>query len=149
MTNVKTAGKKIIKSRSKGFTLLEIMIAIALLGVIATALIPLFSLSAKLVGGAEDKLEATHSGMDTMELLYHLSSSSNFDLLETELIERGYAKNGEGHYTYETDDQKYIDLEVQQEGSLVRVLVKVYGSIDQKELKSQYEALYRWKTEGE
>jgi len=134
---------------NKGLTLVEILVSIALLGIIAIAFLPLFQLSAIALNRTEHKLEATYTGKDTMELMYNLSLNTNYNDLEEELISRGYYKDEINNvFIYEIADDKRIELRFTNEGDLVRVVTKVYSEINRSELETKYEAYYTWANKG-
>lgn len=131
-----------------GLTLVEIIISMALLGLITIALIPLFTTSAMIINRTEYTLEDTYTGKDIMELMYFLSSNTYLEDLESELLSRGLSKDADGLLTYETADNKYVELEYSDQGDLVRVVTKVYRKVNRTELETKYEAYYRWPLRG-
>lgn len=133
---------------NKGLTLVEIIVSLAILGIIVIAFIPLFTMSAMVMNRAEQTLEATYTGKDTMELMYNLSTNVNYGDLETELLSRGYSKDINNLFIYENTDDKYIELYFTDQENLVKVVTKVYSDINRTELQSQYEAYYKWISKG-
>ncbi len=81
-----------------GFTLIEILIAIAIIGVIAVTFMPLFVMSAKTNVTSETTLDSTYLGKDAMELAYELSREINYEDVESELDNKGYTKISENKY---------------------------------------------------
>lgn len=135
--------------RNKGFTLVEIIVSLALLGILAVTFIPLFTMSATVMGKTQDKLEATYTGKDTMELMYKLSLGTNYNDLETELVSRGYDKDINNVYIYQTTNNKCIELGVTKQEDLVEVVTKVYSTMNRTELESKYQAYYKWANKGD
>ena len=64
---------KYIKN-NKGLTLIEVIVSIALLGLVVMGFMQLFTVSSIVTSKSEDVLEATYTGKDTMELIYNLST---------------------------------------------------------------------------
>lgn len=127
---------------NKGITLLEIIVSIALLGIILIATIPFFTMAAKMSNVTDNRLEATYVGKDTMELVYNISkTASDYNDFEDALVAEGYVKDG-NKFKYYTFDDKYIELKINIQANLVRVLTMTYDSDSDAKLESQYEAYY-------
>jgi len=139
---MKTRNMRQRKRKGEGFTLIEVLITMALLAVIAVSFIPLFALSARTSSLAENKLDATHSGKDAMELLYHLSDTMAFEEMGDELVARGYLKSAENSYTMETSEKKLIEITLEDQGDLIRVITKVYEDGAREKMESKYESYY-------
>lgn len=132
---------------NKGLTLVEILISIALIGIIAIAFLPLFQMSAVVLNRTEHTLEDTYTGKDTMELMYNLSSSTNYEGLKTELLNRGYIKDEIDNAVFikknNITEDTWIELRLTNEGDLVRVVTRVYSDMNRTKLETKYEAYYR------
>lgn len=152
---------RIIKKYRPGLTLIELVLAIAIIGMIIISFMPLFVMSAKNNNKSENILSATYIGKDAMELAYHLSNDEKviynglksehdpkvYKTLSTRLAEEGYRQLSDNTYAIESSDQKYITIEFTEKGKLMNVLVKVYkepGTLEN-QLEAQYESLYFWK----
>lgn len=77
----------------KGFTLLEILVAIAIIGITLTIILQLFSSNLRAVTASKDYVQATVKAEERMRAL-----------LEEEL--------SEGHYTEQSEDGYTIDIDV-------------------------------------
>lgn len=134
-----------IKKYRAGLTLIEIILSIAIIGIITVAIIPLFVFSAKTNSKSETTLDSTYLGKDAMELVYHLSKNTPYEDLENELISRGYSSDiSKKIFGYEYSDKKYLNMKFSEEGNLVRVIVQIYKDKSMNELEGQYESLYSW-----
>lgn len=109
----KNKGLRILKNNNHGFTLLEVIVVIAILGVLAALAFPRFSGvltnsqiktdqgNARIVESAVELYQAETGGYPNTE---------SFDALITELNKKGYLKNTEikpeskGTFTYEKTD---------------------------------------------
>ena len=131
------------KKNNKGLTLLEVIISIAIIGIISTVTIPLFTMAIKSNSMSKSRLESTYTGMEAMELAYHLSKKIDFNDLEKELTENyDYTKDSlNNRYIYKYDDKNYVDIKFIEEGNLISVIVNVYEN--EKSIK-KYETLYSW-----
>lgn len=139
-----TEMKNILKCK-KGFTFLELILSIAIIGMIAVIFMPLFAMSAKNNNKSETTLDSTYIGKDAMELAYYLSKNVPYEKLEEELVSRGYNCNSSDMtFGYEYEDKKYLNMKFCEEDNLVRVIVKVYKDKSLNELEAQYESLYSW-----
>ncbi|MGI6114058.1 MAG: prepilin-type N-terminal cleavage/methylation domain-containing protein [Mahellales bacterium] len=136
--------QKINKSEA-GLTFIELIISIAIIGMIAVAFMPLFVMSVKTNNNSETTLDSTYLGKDAMELAYYLSRNVLYENLENELVSRGYSKDiSTNTFGYEYGDKKYLNIKFSEEGNLVRVVVKIYKDKSMNQLQGQYETLYSW-----
>lgn len=148
--------KKIQKNRA-GITLIELVLAIAIIGIIAVSFMPLFVISSNTNSKSEATLKSTYLGKDVMEVAYDLSKNIDYDKLEIELE----AKLDEKHHNKIPDnekpdqdgfwyekDNKYININFTPKGNLVEIIVKVYKDKSKNQLEVQYESLYSWKGKG-
>lgn len=150
-----------IKKNRLGLTLIEIILSIAILGIILVAFMPLLVMPAKTNSKSQTMIESTYIGSDTMELIYSQiqnNSISNFEdlsvhlnekILDDEKYDKG-TKIEDNIYTYEYENSKYIKVEFKEDGNLIGLLVKVYKDKDMNdtEMEVQYESLYIWKESG-
>lgn len=136
------------KTRKKrlGFTLVELMLSMAIIGMIVVSFMPLFVRSAQNNRRSGDTLSATYLGKDAMELVYDLSKNITYDKLEERLIVAGgYEKLADNTYGIESSKGKYSTIEFRGDAKLVKVLAKVYEDETMAQLEVQYESLYPWK----
>ena len=83
--------KNFIKKHSDGFTLIETMLAIAILIIVAMGGVALLTQSQRLVNEADDNLMAINYARDTMELLYfddNLTATGGWDGADRERRQR-------------------------------------------------------------
>ncbi|MFA5535577.1 MAG: prepilin-type N-terminal cleavage/methylation domain-containing protein [Bacillota bacterium] len=141
---------KCFKADSLGLTLIELLIALAIIVMIAVAFFPLFTLAARTNQKSEETLDATYLGKDVMEFAYGISREINFEGLEGELIKEGYEKLGPNIFGREYGDHKFLELSFAEVGdnNLIRVIAKIYEDSSKSKLDVQYEALYSWKGRG-
>lgn len=141
-----------IKNNETGLTMIELLISIAVIGIIIVAFIPLFLMSAKTNTRSEVTLNSTYLGKDAMEVAYYLSKTVSYESLEEKLKEKLEKKEyieiskdiSENIYVYEYKDKKYLTIKFKEEGNLIRVIVKIYKDENMNKLESQYESLYSW-----
>ena len=133
---------------NKGLTLVEVIISMALLGLISISIISLFTTSAIIINRSESTLKDTYTGKDIMELMYSLSLNTYLENLESELLTRGFNKVSAGTFVYETDKQQ-IEMKYTDQGDLVKVVTKVYSKANGTDPEAKYEAHYRWTLRGE
>ncbi|NLY86610.1 MAG: hypothetical protein GX077_09700 [Tissierellia bacterium] len=146
------------RKEEAGLTIVEVILSLAIIGIIAAVFIPMFTMSAKANERSKAALDSTYVGQDVMELAYHLCKSVPFDesvgrleeALGKELTkpERGYSKISDKEFRHKSGKQVIIDIGIK-EGyeDLVRIYVEVYGK-DKKQLEAQYESLYIWEGSG-
>lgn len=133
------------KYSRKGLTLIELIISIALIGVIVIGFMPLFIMATKVNNISETTLNSTYIGKDTMELIYNLSRTVPYESLEDELIREGYIKDASKNtFEREYSDKKYSKIIFSEEGNLIRVVVKIYEDNIVNKLEAQYESVYPW-----
>lgn len=132
-----------------GYTLIELILSVTLIGLIAVAFIPLFVNSANTNNETETTLDSTYLGKDAMEMAYNLSRTVSYEDLTTELINRGYSwDKSKNTFGYEYNDKKYLWIKFSEEGNLVRVIIKIYKDKSMKQIEVQYETLYSWVGRG-
>ena len=151
----------------KGLTLVELVITIALIGLIAVVFMPLFLLSAKTNTQSEDKLTATYLGKDAMEMVYRISQKTKFEELKLDSFDSGYESLGDNLYSKKitgTDHDGTITIKLSEakletvnnkdgaitvkpseagtKTNLIKVIVTVKDIQNKEEIK--YETLYTW-----
>ena len=134
-----------IKKNRAGLTLIELILAIAILGIIAVAFMPLFVMSAKTNSRSEVTLDSTYLGKDVMESVYDLSKTVPYNELKNKLInEKGYTELSSNIYSYEYEDKKYLHISFTENENLIKVVTKIYKDKSMNQLEVQYESLYFW-----
>lgn len=137
------------KQSTAGVTLVELILSMAIIGMIVVAFMAIFVASAKNNVKSQLTLDSTYLGKDAMEFAYDLSLTVAYADLETKLIECGYIKDGAVNaYGYEYADKKYLRLEFSKDNDLVRVIAKIFIDKSMDELQVQYESLYLWTRGG-
>lgn len=138
-----------VKSCEKGLTLIEILISLAIIGIIAVGFIPLFAMSAKTTHESKVVLDATYLGRDAAEFVYYLSKNIPYEDVNIHMAGAGYDYDAAGGiYSKEFEDKKYMTLKLSDRGGLISLVVKVYKGSDMKRLQAQFETLYTWVGRG-
>ncbi|NLY44959.1 MAG: prepilin-type N-terminal cleavage/methylation domain-containing protein [Tissierella sp.] len=114
----------------KGLTLIEVILSLAILGMITIPLLNMFVFSTVTNSKSEDVLDATYIAQQIMEERYNESKNGEEIPLNNEYLDSS------GVY--------WIEEKVSNEGNLVRVLIKVYTDNSKKELKAQMETSLLW-----
>lgn len=127
-----------------GLTLVELILSIAIIGIIAISFMPLFIMSTQTNNKSEMALDSTYLGKDAVELVYNLSKTIPYGNLGSELENRGYVKSETNSYSYEHADKRYLNIIFAKEGNLVRLNVKVYKDRSMNSIEAQYETLLSW-----
>ena len=137
------------KNSVLGLTLIELILSIALIGIIIISFMPFFIMSAKTNNKSETTLSSTYLGKDAMELAYELSEKTPYNKIGEELNNRGYKKIAFPNiYGYEYSDKRFLTIKFEGEENLVRVTVKIYEDESMNKLEVQYETLYSWVGRG-
>ncbi len=147
-----------IKKTRAGVTLIELILSIAIIGLIVVSFMPLFVMSSKTNSKSETTLDSTYLGKDEMEVAYNLSKNIDYEDLESILlgekqserveVEKVYDKIDDYEFGYEYSDNKYLNMKFDEEGNLVKVVVKIYKDKNMNQLEVQYGSLYSWKGRG-
>lgn len=145
---------QIIKQDKSGLTLLELLLSIAIIGIILIAFISLFTMSGKTNIKSESILKSTYIGQNVMEIIHSASKNIEFDEFNTNLEEElgdnfllDATRENIFIYREEESLEKFVKIKMEREAdmkNLIRVLVKVYDDKDLKTLEAQYETLYYW-----
>lgn len=140
--------KNIIKKR-QGLSLLEIILTIAIIGIISVTFMPLFVMSSNINNKAEVALDSIYIGKDIMEKINYLSETIPYNELEDTLIyEEGYTRISDNIYTYEYEDKKYAHVIFSESNNLINVIVRIYKDKNMDKLEVQYQSMYFWKEWG-
>lgn len=141
-----------VKRAEAGLTVVEVILSLAIIGMIVVVFVPIFTMSAKTNEKSKVTLEATYIGQKAMEEIYSLiSKSSSYEELKGRLEAKGYdlISDEDKEVVYESKAKKYLTLKLKKEGGdLIRVLVRVYKDETKEQLKAQYESLYILGREG-
>lgn len=136
---------KIATKTNAGLTLIEMILAIAIMGILTITFIPLFVMSANTNDRSEVTLDATYLGIDVMELVYDLSKTVPYDDLSNKLVnEIGFIQLSGNVYTYEYADDKYLQITFTESGNLIKIVAKIYKDKSMEDIEAQYESLYSW-----
>ena len=143
-------------NNKKGLTLVELVITIALIGLIAVVFMPIFLLSAKTNNQSEDKLKATYLGKDAMEMVYNISKEKEFNPVTITNFGDGYVSLGDNVYEKKLNDDIFkgtITIKLTEAimvnnspSSLIKVIVVVKDEQNKQDIR--YESLYAWKGRG-
>lgn len=134
-----------IKKSRAGLTLVELILSIAILGMIIVTFMPIFVMSAKTNSRSEVTLDSTYLGKDAMELAYDFSRTVPYNELKNKLInEKGFKEISSNKYSYEYEDKKYLHISFTENGNLIKVVTKIYKHKSMNKLEVQYETLYSW-----
>ncbi len=143
---------RIIKKTRSGVTLVELILSIAIIGMIVVSFIPLFVMSSKTNSKSETTLDSTYIGKDIMELIYseiRNYKDNNFnelvEHLDNKINDDKYLKINGKVNSYSYEDSKFIKVKYKEDGNLIRVIIRVYKDEAMKQLEVQYESLYPWK----
>jgi type II secretory pathway pseudopilin PulG len=128
-------------SLRKGISLIEIILSIALIGLIASFLLPMFIISTKIDSSINNKLHSTYIGQNTIEATYQRLRNKTYADVEKELIQLGYKKSPGNTYNLIDNNKYLIELEIEDLGDLYRVSIRVYSDLEKKILSSQFEEI--------
>lgn len=139
-------------NKNAGLTLVELLLSITVIGIIVISFIPLFTVSAKTNLMAETTLDSTYLGKDAMEVIYKLCRSIEYEDLDAfknelgeQLEDRGYYEDtswGGDSFNYIYKDNRYLTVNLDEEGDLIRAMVRIYVDESMNELEVQFESLY-------
>ena len=114
------------RGKSKGLTLVEVIVSLAILGLIIIPLLNMFVFSALTNKRSEDILDATYIAQSIIETRYAEHKTDG-------TIPAG------GEYTDPFGGGYWIGAKVETDGGLIRIIIKVYSDNTKRELKAQME----------
>jgi prepilin-type N-terminal cleavage/methylation domain-containing protein len=121
--------------RKKGYSLLEVVVAISILAIIVLAFFPLFTYTFKNIKRAEKIVDASYVAQSTLEELYSRSKDSEYAPPDSGVTKK-YDDFGKGYW---------VVLEIDTRGMDVDAVVTVYADESEKEMKSRMELHLKWK----
>jgi prepilin-type N-terminal cleavage/methylation domain-containing protein len=131
---------------NKGFTLIEIQIALVLILIIVTAFMSLFVFSARVNKMSKTSVSSTYIARDNMEMVYNLSKTANIESgINTITIDKGYTSLSIIEKRFgKAIDGKYVTINLKESGNLTKVIVNVYEDNTLTNLEAKIEALLSW-----
>lgn len=139
--------KKFLKQNKEGFTLVEVVAAVLLIGLISAAFIGIFIQTSKARVTSEEVIHSTYIAQQEMEKFYAYSKTNKFDL---QAIQRDFPKyNLVGNELVQITDDQYYKIVVrfnQLKPNLYSIIIEVseLQSNNQYVLKSKMENIYIW-----
>lgn len=139
--------KKFFKQNKEGFTLVEVVAAVLLIGLISAAFIGIFIQTSKARVTSEEVIHSTYIAQQEMEKFYAYSKTNKFDL---QAIQRAFPKyNLVGNELVQITDDQYYKIVVrfnQLKPNLYSIIIEVseLQSNNQYVLKSKMENIYIW-----
>lgn len=137
---------------SKGLTLIEIIVSLALLSIIIIPFLAMFVNSTKVNSRSDTTLNATYLAQVTMEELYHFSESYTFMDGLIQLGDNGFTQTtiivGNDYDFGKEQGPHYIKIEIRKSaysGNLTKTLVKIYNNSAMDILQAQMETILSWK----
>ena len=131
----------------KGITLIEILVAIVILGIIVVSFIPLFIQSARTNSQSEEMIDATYVAQSLLEDIYFISKNSDVTL-QNELIDLGYEEdlaNCQSSFCFHKEKKGYyVRTELSNlnsHDSLPHVIIKIYEDQSKQKLEAQMETV--------
>lgn len=121
---------KTLAYEKEGSTLIEIILALAILGIIIVSFLNMFVFSTATNRKSEDILDATYVAQNLMEQRY-AESKNGGEIPRNQ--EHSYPTNG-----------YWINEIIDVDGNLVRIIVKVYADDSKNQLKAQMETYLLW-----
>ncbi|MDI9477018.1 MAG: type II secretion system protein [Natronincolaceae bacterium] len=123
-----------MKYKKKGLTLIEVILSLAILGIIIVPFLNIFVFSTVTNRKSENILDATYVAQNIMEQRYAESKNEN-EIPESEEYPDPF---GVGYWVEETIDN---------EGNLVRVIIKIYSDDNKNKLEAQMETYLLWNSD--
>ena len=131
----------------KGITLIEILVAIVILGMIALSFIPLFIQSARTNSHSEEMIDATYVAQSFLEEIYFLSENPDINI-KNELLNMGYEKelsNCHSDLCYSQENNGYYIwtelTNINSNNSLPHAIVRIYEDHSKQKLEAQMETI--------
>jgi type II secretion system protein I len=127
---MKTALNRLVKKRD-GFTLIEVIIALAILVIVAASFLHMYVFSASVTGKSEKVLDATYLAQNMMEKRYADSKKGE------NVPEGEYFEHRDGYWVHET-------IRKVEDSNLVNIIIKVYSDESRTQLEAQMETYLLW-----
>ncbi len=123
---------KYISSHRDGFTLIEIVVGIAILAIVMAAFLTFFAASFRLNTAVDNNSEASYLARSYMEQIYDESVGSSYASVTTKLTDAtlyGFDRIGTTEEFDKTQDNYYIRIRFEPDtGGLYKVLVRIYDN---------------------
>lgn len=119
-----------MKNKS-GMTLIEVVISLAIFGIIVVAIYPAFLVLAKMNILSEANLTSNYIAQDVSESIYHYSKTISEDQLIANIVNDGYTlieQNGDNYRLVKTENGYQITINVNfndPQNNFVSVIVEV------------------------
>lgn len=131
----------------KGLTLIEVLVAIVLLGVIVVSFIPLFIQSTRINTQSKDMINATYVAQTLLEDIHFISRESDDDF-KIKLISMGYEEvvnNCPTNFCFQQENNGYYIwtefTNLNSQESLPHAIIKVYEDHSKEQLEAQMETI--------
>lgn len=125
------------RCKEKGLTLIEVILSLAILGIIIVPFLNMFVFSTMTNRKSENILDATYIAQNIMEQRYAESKNGN-----------GIPENSESEYPDPYDNSYWVNETIEKiEGNLIRVLIKVYSDDNKNKLEAQMETYLLWNSD--
>lgn len=148
-----------MKKFSKGMTLVEVILAMGIISIVSVGVLSMFTMSAWVMSGTEEKLQSTYTGQEMMEIMYHYAATLPFDEIIEELKGKDFQPIAESS---ESDTIDWVKMERGKEDefpikiayskdefeTLLQVEIIVYSDREESNVKSQYQAFFPLKKGG-
>ena len=121
------------RCKERGLTLIEVILSLAILGIIIVPFLNMFIFSTMTNRKSENILDATYVAQNIMEQRYAESRNGNGI---PEDSEEGYSDPYGGGY--------WVNEIIEVEDNLVRVIVEVYSDNSKEKLEAQMETYLLW-----
>ncbi len=130
--------KKVISIKNKGFTLIETLISLAILGIIIVSFISLFTNSNLIISYSGKKVNAISEGKSILDEIHSKATKSDkeaINIIAEEVLNKKYSSNYEifnedkDLYIYKN---KRIHLTISEEEILIKPISKKYTTVKMK-----------------
>lgn len=136
-----------ILKKKKGSTLIEVLIAMAILALVVAPFLSMFLQAARANAESRVMMDASYYGQALMEEVKYSLGANGIGDARTYLNDRGYAaeeKVEDAHYIYTKtiDDFTYeVDLDTTSVASFLQITVKVYTDAAKSKCKANIQVL--------